>query len=392
MSKVLKDTIRNYCSKHVSPKSQTWYLMGTTHNNRQIEKNIVNSLRKDYIYAHRSYFLQYVNEAAGALEGETFLPLRKRFEKFCHYNGLSREQYTSWVMLGAYQLSEEIDKIEEENLKKMSMLAWSFESAVTSLVMADDFIDGETIRWKKPCWFRNPNIGCSVISDMDLLRMSGFYMIRKYFRNQPYYRHLLNLLVELIHATVVGQTMDLYASKTFKRSRDLNLLNLKKYFEATRFKAYVPILRCCTVATLYLTNTHQEYFKYENIFEKFGCHSQITNDLHDLFGKYESFGRGSSDIEEGKCSWVIAVAIEHANDKQMRLLKNNYGRSEPKCQQIVLDVYKEIDVVQKFYDYNTQLLEEINNDLKNVSNPKIFNIIKNYVDLYIDVDYDFASY
>ncbi|KAF5287067.1 hypothetical protein FQR65_LT12368 [Abscondita terminalis] len=216
-------------------------------------------------------------------------------------------------------------------------------------------------------------------------------MIKKYFRDQPYYRTLCGYLAEICHITGVGQTMDIHASKYFKQHRDINMYNLKKYFQLARYKCYIPIFRSCTLAALSLTNTTEEYFKYEYIFEKLGSHGQMTNDMHDLFGKYESFGRRSTDIEEGKLSWVISAAVEHADDKQKLLLQKNYDRPEPECQRIVLNVFKEIDVIQKFYDHKTQLLGDIRNDLKTVSNPKIVNIIENYIDMYIDVNYDFAN-
>ncbi|KAF5287068.1 hypothetical protein FQR65_LT12369 [Abscondita terminalis] len=392
MSKTFKETIRRYCSKDVYSKPQTWYLMGTANNDLKIENSGTNILRKDFIYGHRSFFAQYVKEAVDALEGDEFLVPKERFANVCHYNGLDREQYTSWVMLAAYHTTEEDGEITEDKLKRISMLAWAFEAACTSVVLTDDYMDGETSRWKKPSWCRLSNIGNTVITDGDLLRMSGFYMIRKYFRDQAYYASLLNLLNDMCFMTAVGQTMDMYASKKFKQYRDINIYNLKKYYQMGIYKSYIPIFRCCTVAALYLTNTTSEYLKYEHVFKKFGSHGQITNDLYDLYGKYENFGRNSSDIKEGKFSWVVSTATDHANDKQKLLLQKNYGRSEPECQQVVLDVYKEIDVLQKFYEYKNELLKEVRNDLKTVSNPKILSIVENYINLYIDVDYDFRPY
>ncbi|KAF5287066.1 hypothetical protein FQR65_LT12367 [Abscondita terminalis] len=392
MNKLFYQTIRRCSSKKISPKSQSWYLMGTAYNENQIEKNVLNFLRKDLIYAHRSFFNQYVNEAARALEGEEFFDIRERFKNVCHYNGLDRDQYLCWTMLASYELSEEPDEITQENLKKISMLAWAFESVGTSLVLTDDLIDSQEIRWKKPTWYRLPNVGNTVITDIDLLRITGFYMIRKYFRRQPYYESLCYYLTEICHITAVGQTMGIHVSNNFKQHRDINMYNLKKYFQLARYKCYISIFRSCTLAALSLTDTTNEYFKYEHIFEKLGSHGQITNDMHDLFGKYDSFGRGSTDIEEGKFSWVVSVAVEHANDNQKLLLQKNYGRPEPECQRIVLDVCKDIDVIQKFYDYKTQLLDDVRNDLKTVPNQKIANIIENYINMYIDVNYDFASY
>lgn len=41
-------------------------------------------------------------------------------------------------------------------------------------------------------------------------------------------------------------------------------------------------------------------------------------------------GKAGTDIAESKCDWLIIWAIERANDGQMQVLRNNFGKESDK--------------------------------------------------------------
>ncbi|KAF5287063.1 hypothetical protein FQR65_LT12364 [Abscondita terminalis] len=389
-STFLRETIRRCSTRAISRKPRSWYLMGTAEDGL-IKNNIKKFLSDDFINAQKFYYAQYVNESAAFLQGDHFLSTVKRFEEFSHYNGPNRDLYCAWMMLAAYELFEKPENLTEYNIKRICMMAWVFEAMSTALFMFDDFMDNGTTRWKKGCWYRKPEIGRTVITDVYLFRMTAYQILAKYFRNEPNYNFLIGELTNVVEGVVLGQTIDNGIPKKFKQNRDLNYYTLKSYHSMCYYKSYIPVVRANTLGILLLLNAQEEYYKYEYIFLKIGSHCQIENDVRDCFHNYESFGRYGSDIREGKLSWPLATALEHANEEEKFLIKENYARDEPECHKIVTDIYKKIDILQKYYDYKNNLLEELRNDFKNVSNPKIVDYIETYINFYIDVDSDFEK-
>ncbi|KAF5287064.1 hypothetical protein FQR65_LT12365 [Abscondita terminalis] len=359
MAKLFRELVRTCRSRQIPKKPQSWHLMGTAEKDGLNKSNVKKFLKNDFITAHNSYFSDYVSEAGAAIEGDQFLKTSTRFQEFCHYHGLNREQYCAWIMLTAYQLFEDSKNFTEYNLKRICMMIWAFESISTSAMMTDDFIDNETIRWKQECWYRKPNVGNTIITDVNLLRMSAFHTLKKYFSHEPCYKSLINVLIHMVEGVAVGQTMDIEIQKKFKRTRELNCYTARNYFELATYKCYVPVLRTNSMAIFYLFNAQDEFYKYEFIFRKIGNHCQIENDLHDCFNNYESYGRYGSDIREGKLTWPIVTALSHASKEQKFLIQKNYARPEPECQKVIIDVYKEIDLLQKFNDYKNNLLAEL---------------------------------
>ena len=47
----------------------------------------------------------------------------------------------------------------------------------------------------------------------------------------------------------------------------------------------------------------------------------IQDDYLDCFGEPSITGKGGSDIEQSKCTWLIVQALDHVNDQQKDILK-----------------------------------------------------------------------
>jgi farnesyl diphosphate synthase len=57
----------------------------------------------------------------------------------------------------------------------------------------DDIIDGSVSRRGQSCWYLYENNGPAAINDAMLLEQGVYELLRRYFRDKPYYARVLEL-------------------------------------------------------------------------------------------------------------------------------------------------------------------------------------------------------
>lgn len=59
----------------------------------------------------------------------------------------------------------------------------------------------------------------------------------------------------------------------------------------------------------------------KTIMFEMGHFFQVQDDYLDCYGKLEVTGKDSTDIQEGKCTWLIVMALQRATPEQRKILK-----------------------------------------------------------------------
>lgn len=54
-------------------------------------------------------------------------------------------------------------------------------------------MDNAITRRGRPCWYRHNDIGFMAINDGILLEQAIYQLLKKYFKDKPYYVHILEL-------------------------------------------------------------------------------------------------------------------------------------------------------------------------------------------------------
>ena len=75
-----------------------------------------------------------------------------------------------------------------------------------------------------------------------------------------------------------------------------------------------------------------------------GIKFQIDDDYLDCFGDPAITGKEGTDIQDFKCSWIAAKALELMNDKQYEIMKKHYGKKGEEDVKVIKDLYAEINV------------------------------------------------
>ena len=71
----------------------------------------------------------------------------------------------------------------------------------------------------QPCWYKQDDAGLTAFNDSLILETCVYTVIRRYFRDQPYYLHLLENMLEVTKFTTYGQSLDTLSAANFTRKR-----------------------------------------------------------------------------------------------------------------------------------------------------------------------------
>jgi farnesyl diphosphate synthase len=97
---------------------------------------------------------------------------------------------------------------------------------------------------------------------------------------------------------------------------------------------------------MYASNcdSDEEHKYAEEILLKMGYLFQFQDDYLDCYGDPKVIGKIGTDVEEGKCCWPIITALRLGNEKQIAIIKNNYGLKDSDAVKRVKDVYNELNL------------------------------------------------
>lgn len=113
-----------------------------------------------------------------------------------------------------------------------------------------------------------------------------------------------------------------------------------------------------------------------------GEYFQVQDDVLDCYGTPEQIGKIGTDILDNKCSWLINAALKHASAEQRKVLdvrfppfsltspfftdasphstQENYGVKNSESEARVKAVFVELELKQKFDEYEAASYERIN--------------------------------
>ncbi|KAJ1519067.1 hypothetical protein ONE63_011309 [Megalurothrips usitatus] len=161
--------------------------------------------------------------------------------------------------------------------------------------LTDDLVNGLEERWGRPCWHTKQGVQLNVTNDTGLLENLVYQLLRLQFSGSPCYVDLIDM---------------------FRRSGVKN-----------------PVM-------------HQ--LAYDTAHD-IGLILQSQDDYGDCLGASE---QRYSYIRNGRCTWLIVEAMSRANSEQTHILKENYGSTDQRKIDAVVDVYKELGFEEDFLASN----------------------------------------
>ena len=126
----------------------------------------------------------------------------------------------------------------------------------------------------------------------------------------------------------------------------------------------------------------QEHKYAEDILISIARLMQFHDDFMDCWGDTSISGKIGTDIQEGKCTWLIVNALQISNSSQIEVLKSNYGKDDTLCVNKIKRIFEELGFKRiykieknKKYKEICEMIDGIKN--KSILNPKIFYTLLN---------------
>ncbi|KAL8509578.1 hypothetical protein ACS0TY_016703 [Phlomoides rotata] len=160
------------------------------------------------------------------------------------YNVPTGEFEVGLSVIKSYMLLKEGKELREDEVLDASIVGWCTHWFSAAIFILDDITDNSDTRRGRTCWHRVPKVGNIAVNDLVLLFTHIPRILKKHFREKPYYVDLFNLFNEVTFQMVSGQMLDLIAPNGV---RDLSNYTMDNYRRIAKYKAghplYLPVSR-----------------------------------------------------------------------------------------------------------------------------------------------------
>lgn len=259
------------------------------------------------------------------------------------------------------------DNPTDEQMHAANTLGWCVEFLQAFFLVADDIMDDSLTRRAQPCFYRLPEIGLKAINDSLMLELMIYRILRLKFKQHPAYVHLVELFQDITYTTELGQLLDLTSQKDnapveLHRFTDEALLRIYKY-KTSHYSFYLPVALGMRLAGV---EKPQNYDTAKRICLAMGHYFQAQDDFLDAFGDPNVTGKVGTDIEENTCTWLVVEALKLVNEQQRQILVDNYGCKDTEKANVVKQLYRDLNLPQKFAEFEQESYQRINAMIENV--------------------------
>ncbi|KAL8433065.1 hypothetical protein Efla_006264 [Eimeria flavescens] len=257
-------------------------------------------------------------------------------------------------------------------------LGWGVELLQAAFLVADDQMDGATTRRGNLCWYRRPDVGpANAINDAVFLIFAIYQVISEFLGGHACFGACVDLLQEVAFKTVLGQHLDTNGHlRMLQQQLPPHLLRRGGAAAEEALKALTAAARSRQMAAARLKTSHYSFWlptalglRYSGIEDpvlldrvkticlSIGDFFQAQDDYLDCFGCPTALGKASSDIREGKCSWLFADALAAATPSEAADLVDKYGSAEG--EEAVRQLYVHLNVQGRFKAYERETRNKI---------------------------------
>ncbi|XP_076307994.1 farnesyl pyrophosphate synthase isoform X2 [Tachypleus tridentatus] len=250
------------------------------------------------------------------------------FKQVLEYNVLGGKRNRGLAVVMSYKLLAKPEELTAENIKLAQILGWCVEMLQAFFLVSDDIMDQSITRRGKLCWYKRTS-----------------------------------------KKTAQGQCLDMLSTPPGTRP-DFSCFTQDRYNAIVKYKTAFYSFCLPVQLAMHLAGWTDPHFhkQAETILLKMGHFFQVQDDYLDCYGDPAVIGKQGTDIEDGKCSWLIISALAHATIEQRQILQENYALSDSACIQKVKIIYKELGLSDLYHSYEEKSYQELTSLINELTN------------------------
>ncbi|XP_046687816.1 farnesyl pyrophosphate synthase-like [Homalodisca vitripennis] len=289
----------------------------------------------------------------------------KWFQKVLQYNMTGGSKSRGLAVVQSYRILAAPEDVIPENVRLAQIMGWCLELLHTSLVLTQDLIDQARERRGKPCWYlQNPRQAPDGAAR--LIESAVYKLLKKYFRKKEYYVDALELFHTVGEKAMLGKVLDMETRGDPTLSQfDMTTYNTISKYRNAYHSFKLPVSLALYMAGIRISELHRQA---RTIQLEMGNFYQAQCDFFNCYGGGRwHHKRPGHDIEDGRCTWLIVVALQRATPTQKKALIENYGKRDEEKVNRVKELYGEIGIPQTYKLYEEHSYELLCNQIQQTS-------------------------
>ncbi len=209
----------------------------------------------------------------------------------------------------------------------------------------DDIMDSAETRRGKPSVYKKWDENIAILSG-DVMFANAMQQLGFYGKEESYSKHEFSAMYEaFLHATVTvceGQALDM-------EFVERDMVTHEEYLEMIGGKTAALLSGALEMGGIAAHSTTEERRDLRELGQCMGLAFQIQDDLLDAIADPEKFGKKpGGDIFEGKKTYLTILALERADDKQSKIIKDTLEADSPSEDSVneVLGILKTLNVLE----------------------------------------------
>lgn len=226
---------------------------------------------------------------------------------------------------------------------------WVLEWSQAAALVQDDMMDSAPTRRGRPSWYRVEDVGYAAINDGLILENQIFTLLRAHLGDvnggSECYQRLTSFVFDLLYVTERGQLLDCRTPfGDFSAARWEEIARTKTGI----YTFYAPLHVALELAGV---TDHAAYERALSFALAVGEYFQAQDDFLDVYGDAAAMGKMGTDIENGKCSWLIVEALRRASPAQRAQLEASYGVEDTAKVAAVRALFDVLKLREAFRDF-----------------------------------------
>lgn len=133
----------------------------------------------------------------------------------------------------------------------------------------------------------------------------------------------------------------------------MGLYTTERYAAIAKHKAaYYSFYYLSTALVMHLAGLSDGELlkKAETILLPMGHFFQVQDDFLDCYGDPKVIGKHGTDIEDGKCTWLIITALSKCDQSEVRKIQEHCGVRNSELIRIIKGIYSQLEIPRLYAD------------------------------------------